>query len=106
MGCCACQPGHCCLVSLVVCAVEVCHFQPHIGACSTRRGAPPVVHAVGELVELAQAPQGEGGPLAGAHAAGVVVELLRIGQEEVHGQEDQHEGRQKQVQQRPAPAQA
>ena len=64
----------------------------------------PVVHVVGQLVELAQAPVRECRPLARAHAAGVMVELLCIAQEEVHGQEDQHEGRQHQVQQRPPSA--
>lgn len=64
----------------------------------------PVVDVVGQLVEFAQAPGGQGGPAARTHRGGVVVELLSIAHEEVDDQEDQQEGRQQQIQHRHAPA--
>ena len=60
---------------------------------------------VGQLVELAEAPLGERGPAARARGGGVVVERLRMAQEEVDQQEGDQEGRQQQVRQRHAPAQ-
>jgi len=63
-----------------------------------------VANVVGQLVELPHAPEGQAGPAASPNAAGVVVELLSVTQEEVDEQEDHEEGRYQQVAERHAPA--
>ena len=63
-----------------------------------------MLHVVGQLIELAQPPGGQGGPASGPQGAGAVVELLGVPQEEVDEQEDQQERRQQEVHHRHSPA--
>ena len=63
-----------------------------------------MANVVGQLVELPHTPEGQAGPAASPNAAGVVVKLLSITQEEVDEQEDHQEGRYQQVAERHAPA--
>ncbi len=63
-----------------------------------------MANVVGQLVELPHTPEGQAGPSASPNAAGVVVELLRVAQEEVDEQEDHEEGRYQQVAERHTPA--
>mmetsp|Transcript_12586 Transcript_12586/g.39696 ORF Transcript_12586/g.39696 Transcript_12586/m.39696 type:complete len:597 (-) Transcript_12586:144-1934(-) len=62
-----------------------------------------LVEEVRELVELAQLPLGEGGPAARPDGRGVVVELLRVAQEEVDRHEDGREGGEEDVDRRHPP---
>ena len=63
-----------------------------------------MANVVRQFIELPHAPEGQAGPAASPNAAGVVVELLSIAQEEVDEQEDHEEGRHQQVTERHAPA--
>ena len=49
----------------------------------------PVLHIVGQLVELSEPPSGKRGPAASPQRVWAVVEALRIAQEEVDEQEDE-----------------
>ena len=53
-----------------------------------------MVEIVGQLVELAQAPGGQGGPAARARGRRLVVEFFSIAHEEVYQQKHQQEWRQ------------
>ncbi len=62
-----------------------------------------MVEVVGQLIEFAQAPGGQGRPAARTRGRRLVVELLSIAHEEVYQQKDQQERRQQQVSSRNAP---
>ena len=51
-----------------------------------------MANVMGQLIELPHAPEGQAGPSASPDAAGVVVKLLSVAQEEVDEQEDHEEG--------------
>lgn len=61
------------------------------------RHRAPVIDEVRKLIELAQAPPGKRRPAACTNRGGVVVQLLRISQEEVQSQKHKQKGRQKQI---------
>lgn len=56
-----------------------------------------MVQIMRQLIELPQAPGGQGGPAASTRGARLVVELFGVAHEEVYEQKYQQEGRQQQI---------